>query len=74
MNQAGPIRALPEIYGHRVYKAGIVCGHVPCYTERPCYSKSEANMQRETNSDERRLDGWMGGVEFPVLAPKAVVH
>lgn len=77
MKQAGPARAVPGLYGHWVYKVRAVCGHVPPYIERTCYSKSEADMQRETKSDEGRRKRWMDGgtegVEFPVLAPRAVV-
>lgn len=43
-NQAGPTKALPGIYEHWVYKAGIVCDHVSHYIVRSRYSKSKAHM------------------------------
>lgn len=77
-NQAEPVKALPGIHAHWVYKAGVVCDHVSHYIERSRHSRRKAHMQRETDSDERRMDRWedgrMDGVEFPVLAPQAVVH
>ena len=56
MDQAGPLKALPGIQEHWVYKAGTVCDHVCHNLERSCYGKSKANMQRETNSGRQRMD------------------